>query len=394
MLEGFENWNSLSIAILNLLNTKEVAFMGGNRTLLIVLLVVIVIGGIGGGAFLFLQQKGEETPIVEETPPIEFTEIVVALQNIPRGMRISYQDKAIELQSWPNEHLPVAYYTDPAEIDDKFARMDIPRGMPVFPNMVSQPGGMLASEGSAAALFSPTDRVAYALPMDVQGGVAWAIRPGDHVDVIAALQLVSVDDEFQTTLPNNFIGLPEGPEDTSGTLSGIYGRFETLPNGQPAMVYPSGQMIPSLVVQLTVQDAIVWHLGIWEDAEQKAAAAAAAAAATEDDGAGGLLGGAETVATPPPQLVEFGDIEPVTLLVKREDVLVLKYLQEMGADLDLVLRPAGYNEAVLQTQPVWLRYIVDKYQLPNTAPDLPVAPKEIRTPLALESIEQTPEGQE
>jgi len=370
--------------------------MGGNRTFFIVLLVVVVIAGIGGGAFwYFQQQKVTPTPMAETPPPVEYTDIVVAIQNIPRGMKISVEDDAMEVQPWPNDYLPIAYYIDSAEVEGKFARMDIPRGMPIFPNMVSQPGGMLTANGSAAALFSPADRVAYAIPMDVQGGVAWAIRPGDHVDVVAALQLISVDGEFQSTLPNNFIGLPTGEENSETTLSGIYGRFETLPNGQPAMVYPAGPMIPSMIVQLTVQDAIVWHLGVWKDVEQKAAKAEAeAAAATEDEG-GGLLSGGEEEAPPTslPQLIEYGDVEPVTLLVKREDVLVLKYLQEMGADLDLVLRPAGYTAPALQTQPVWLRYIVDKYHLPDTPPDLPVAPKAIRTPLVLESLE-TPEPQQ
>ncbi|NBD34897.1 MAG: hypothetical protein GVY30_02735 [Chloroflexi bacterium] len=83
----------------------------------------------------------------------------------------------------------------------------------------------------------------------------------------------------------------------------------------------------------------------------------------------------------------------MTLLVTRKDVLVLKYLMEMGADLDLVLRPAGYTSTVVQTQPVWLRYVIEEYQLPSTMPDLPVAPKEVRQPLELPvQPAATPEG--
>ncbi len=369
--------------------------MGGNRTLIIVVLVLIVLAGLGGGGYWYMQNMRATPEPVEETPiPVEYTEIVIAIQNIPRGMQIKVEDFAIELQKWPNDYLPIEYYTDLAEIDGKYARMDIPRGLPVQPNMVGQPGGMLSAAGSAAALFGPEDRVAYAIPMDVQGGVAWAIRPGDHVDVVAALQLMSVDSEFQTQLPNQFFALPQNEGDTA--LSGVYGRFETLPNGQPALIYPSSPMIPSLVVQMTVQDAVVWHLGVWEDAEQKAAAEAqeTAAAAEAEAAEGGLLGaGEEAAPTPPPTLVEYSDVEPVTLLVKREDVLVLKYLLEMGADLDLVLRPANFTSTVLQTQPVWLRYIIDKYQLPDTQSDLPVAPVPLRTPLILEPI-NTPEVEE
>jgi len=71
----------------------------------------------------------------------------------------------------------------------------------------------------------------------------------------------------------------------------------------------------------------------------------------------------------------------VTLLVTREDALVLKYLYEMGADLDLALRPAGVTGTVLQTQPIWFRYILDRYQLPGEMPDDPVGPAPLHPPL-------------
>jgi hypothetical protein len=85
------------------------------------------------------------------------------------------------------------------------------------------------------------------------------------------------------------------------------------------------------------------------------------------------------------------DIEPVTLLVSPQDSLVLKYLMEMGADLDLVLRSAADNADLVITEPVWLRYIMDKYQLPDQQSDLPVAATPVRTPLALPTVVVTPE---
>jgi hypothetical protein len=78
---------------------------------------------------------------------------------------------------------------------------------------------------------------------------------------------------------------------------------------------------------------------------------------------------------------EEREVELVTLLVTREDALVLKYLYEVGADLDLALRPAGVTGTVLQTQPIWFRYILDRYQLPDTMPDDSVAPLPVRAPL-------------
>jgi len=260
--------------------------------------------------------------------------------------------------------------------------MDIPLGMPVMPSMIGQPGGMLSVGGSAAALFSPNERVAYAIPMDTQGAVAWALKPGDHVDVMAALDMVAVSSESVTEGIKQFTYLdePDLPTQTS-----VFGRFEQLPNGRWAAIYPvdaATTLLPTMFVQMTVQDAIVWHVGIWQD--EPAAGAAVTSSTAPAGETTGLLGNAPLeVATPAPVLPSYRDIEPVTLLVTREDALVLKYLIEMGADLDLVLRPVGFTETVLQTQPVWFRYILDKYQLPADIPDEPVAPAAIRAPLEL-----------
>lgn len=363
--------------------------MGGSRTLIIVILVLVIIGAIGFGGYIFMKGQKEPEVTPELTAEVLYTDVVVAIQEIPRGMQISVEDNAIALQPWPNEYLPIEYISDLTEIEGKYARMNIPRGSPIFPSMITKPGGMaMTADGSAASFFSPADRVAYALPMDMQGGVAWAIKPGDHVDVIAALKMTSVDMEFQSPGLNNFLTLPDVNNEKSVSFSGVYGRFETLPNGELAVIYPAGGGVDNLVVQLTVQDAIIWHVGVWEDIDQQQAAAAVATAE-----AGAPLVGGTPEPTPVPQIFQARDNEPVTLLIKREDVLVLKYLYEMGADLDLVLRPANYTDLVLQPQPVWLRYIVDKYQLPDAPPDLPVAPLSIRAPIVV-TVEPPPTPQQ
>jgi len=362
------------------------------------LLILVVVAA--GGFYLYLQSQSapEEVEWIDETPtpePIVYTDIVIAVQNINRGMQIRVEDNAIALQRWPQDALPPEYYTSLEDIDGKFARMDIPRGMPVLPNMLGAPGGMLAASGSAAALFEPADRVAYAIPMDTQGAVAWALRPGDRVDVIAALSITAMDPQLAATSIKQFTTLSDDPEVPS--QSGTYGYFEVLPTGQYAGI--TGiitSTFTSLIVQLTVQDAIVWHIGLWRDVEASAVPTVAPSPLDESEPTGGgLLGGGAApapapAAAPVEALVQYRDVEPVTLLVTREDALVLKYLLEMGADLDLVLRPAGFTGTVIQTQPVWFRYILDKYQLPDTMPADVVAPAPVRVPLQLPPI-VTPE---
>jgi hypothetical protein len=145
------------------------------------------------------------------------------------------------------------------------------------------------------------------------------------------------------------------------------------------------------MVQMTVQDAIVWHVGIWED---EAGQVEPVPDAGDDAGAAPLGGGGgQQPAATPVAVRQSREIEPVTLLVTREDALILKYLYEIGADMDLVLRPAGVTGTVLQTQPVLFRYVLDKYQLPSTMPDEPVGPTPLQPPLEV-LPEATPEVSE
>ena len=131
--------------------------MRGNRGLVIFALVLIVLAALAGAAYLYLQRSGnasnEPADVTPEVVPVETVDIVVAIQNVSRGMQISVEDNAIALQAWPSENLPYEYYTSIEEVDGKFARMEIPRGMPVLPDMVGRPGGMLSVSGSAAALI-------------------------------------------------------------------------------------------------------------------------------------------------------------------------------------------------------------------------------------------------
>ncbi len=373
--------------------------MRGNKTLVFIalFLILVVVGG-----YFWWQSRGPVEEAVESTPteePILTVEIVVAAQRIDRGKLILAEDNAVIMLEWPEDMLPLVYFDSLEQVDGKFARMEIPRGAPVVPDMLGQPGGMLAVSGSSAALFE-TGRVGYAIPMDTQGAVGWAPLPGDHVDVLAAIKLIPVDTEFQSPLPNLFQSLPRPEEVQSETgveaIQGIYGRFENLPNGQAAVIYPADAgILPNLVVQMTVQDAIVWHIGAWQEENEEETQVTGVTSEVTEEEDGSVMGealGAQATPPPPLAIVEPIRIDLITLLVTRQDAVVLKYLLEMGADLDLVLRPAG-DTAPAITEPVWLRYVLDKYQIPDTMPDLPIAPTPVRemlelTPLATPTVEE------
>lgn len=349
--------------------------MRGSRVLLLVLALLILIGATVVILFLMRPPAEEAIPEAEDAPARaqEYIDIVVSAQNpVPRGWRFQTNDGAATLQQWPVELLPPAGYVSSLDqLVGMYTSVDIPQGAPILLNMLSD---------MPIAQF-PAGRVAYTVLMDVQGGVAWWLKPGDHVDVLAAISLTGVDEEYQSPLPNQFLMLPTGQEEEMMQfLTGTYGRFETLPNNQPAIIFPSAAPIPNVVVQLIVQDAIVWHVGVWSS-ETEATPAPAAPEPQEAP-----LGGFGAQPPPAPQAVPLQvrrDVEPVTLVVTHQDALVLKYLQQIGADLDLAIRPAG-DDSVALTQPVWLRYVLDRYQLPTTTSDLPVAPLPLREPLQLE----------
>ncbi len=355
--------------------------MRGRRTFIIILVVLINLAFVGYLLLNNMRKSAQETELLvpETATPLPYVGIIVSAQDpIPRGWRFTSGDGAASVKQWPIDELPSAgYFSSLEQLDNMYAVEDIPMGRPVLRSMLSE---------KPIAAF-PEGRVGYGVPMDVQGGIGWHIQEGDHVDVLAAVRLVNTDTEFQSRMPNLFQTIPEPRaegEPLALSLSGVYGRFETLPNGMSAMILPNGDPFPQVVVQMTVQDAIVWRVGA-QYAMNTEVPAAAATPVTSEDGAGILQPqqqpqpAAAVVSSEP---MYRSDIELVTLLVTPQDALILKYLYEIGADLDLVLRaPNDTNYWI--TGAVWSRYILDRYQIPQSPSDLPVAPTNLRVPLEL-----------
>ena len=361
--------------------------MRGRRALIIALVVIIDLAFVG---YLVLRNLGsspqETEPLVPETAtPLPYVGIVVSAQDpIPRGWRFVAGDGATSVKQWPIDELPSAgYFSSLEQLNNMYAVEDIPMGRPILRSMLSE---------TPIASF-PQGRVGYGLAMDVQGGLGWHIQEGDHVDVLAAVRLVNTDIEFQSRLPNLFQTIPEPRAEgdpVAMSLSGIYGRFETLPNGTAAMILPNGEPFAQVVVQMTVQDAIVWRIGTkYTIAQQPTSPDVVQSQQTTEPSEGVLQPMPPAPVDDASAPMYRGDVELVTLLVTPQDALILKYLYEIGADLDLVLRaPNDTNPWI--TGAVWSRYILDRYQIPQTPADLPVAITDLREPLELLPV-PTPE---
>lgn len=335
-----------------------------NRRLVLIGLIVLVLGV--AAALLLPNILGGDGQPDDETPtptPVNMVQVVISAQELRRGQEIT-QD-AVILQEWPIDSVPLGAFTALENTYSKIARQDIPRGMPVTESMLTLPGvgdTTLIGAGSDASWMIPEGRVAYPIPVTRYTSVAWALKPGDHVDVLLSLSMVDMDEEFHTVLPNQVSCFSSGGgEDAQPTCpTGPMGRFEVLPNGVLVNVIPSGDQVPRLVTQLTVQDAIVLRVGDWSVAQAEEGEQAPQVAEGDQQQQQG-----EAEEGQPVQPTQ----RPVTLAVSPQDAAVLEFAWLSDARVTLLLRRAG-DETATFTEPVTLQYLLDRYsvEVPSKLP--------------------------
>ncbi|MCS7283580.1 MAG: Flp pilus assembly protein CpaB [Anaerolineae bacterium] len=335
--------------------------MGRRRTLVLVGVMVVGLALILGVLLLRSPRGGQgETPT--EVP--QSVKILIAANNLPRGMQIASEH--ILTQDWPVNLLPPVYYTDPAQVIGYFVRTDIPQGMPIMPSMLAPSAEAIGATGSLAALQVPEGQRAVAIPIDLLGAVAWAIQPGDHVDVLASWVIQDLDQEFQSTLPNQWAALQCGENQL---CQGTYGRVELLPTGQVIMVYPSQQSTQGrYVAQVTIQDAVVLGVGSYQAPVALTQAPEQPSPAAAEVGVTRPATETPAQATPVPAMVTT---QAVILVVDPQEALVLKALVELRADITLALRHPG-DKARVATDAVSQDYIIARYNY-IVPPKLPYA---------------------
>jgi len=318
-------------------------------------------------------------PDEESTPIPELTQIVVAVQDIPRGWEIT-QD-VVTLWDWPVDALPPDaiigaqtqdYNNDgvPDAIEQVIGqrmRTNAVRFEPILATMLADRID-LTGTGSDAALSIPSGRVLIAYPLpdiehDPTAAVAYALRPGDHVDLMLSLALVDLDEEFHTKLPNKtqVLEMSEATEEEGGerklTLTEFpYGRIEEGPLGLIFNVIPGeDEQRPRLVTQLTVQDAVVVRIGRYPTYEEEIRGIDPQAPPTptpvpEDTEQEG----------PPPPPPPPPKPEVIVLAVTPQEALVIKFAREINARVDFAVRAVG-DQALFQTNAVTLQYLMETY---------------------------------
>jgi pilus assembly protein CpaB len=251
------------------------------------------------------------------------------------------------LRDWPTSNVPPNVIGDESETIGRVAAVDIVQGQPLLRSMLAEMGA-----AGQAALLIPDGRVAVAFPIGMQSSVAYAIQPGDHVDVLIVASFIDMDQEFQSKLPNLISFLFPQPVDAESTLMTFgftdptdEGRFE-IPQGLPpeipgAIIYPREPQRPRRVAQLTVPAAKVLRVGPWIDLPTDQPPP------TEE--------GEAPPPPPPPDIV--------TLAVEPQDALVLLWARQSEMYMELALRAPGSEEARYAPEAVTLQYVLTRFNI-------------------------------
>lgn len=339
----------------------------------LILLSLILLFGILAAVFWMRSRSTPAKPAAaggkpapNATQQVNTISVVIAAQPIKRGTLIT-KDMLAEVKL-PADRVIVTQITNPKDAIGKRAVRDLPQGVFLTKGDVAEHLSV-SSEGSLAALQIPPGSVAISIPMTRLTGVAYALRPGDHVAIIATFPFVDVDQQFQSVLPNK-IGVVEAPGVTKErttitagiTSSDVYLGYGTQDKELevPLYVIPSEPQRPRLVTQMVIKDAAVLYVGEFPLTENKPTVQQ-----TSSSVQGKTNGAKPTPTPPPPPPPQFGGQTPtkpdiVTLVVSPQEAVTLKYLLDRQVVLTLALRAANDNTNI-STDAVTLSYILDKY---------------------------------
>jgi Flp pilus assembly protein CpaB len=319
------------------------------RTLILLAFVVIL---ALVAVYLLLNQGGPpgETPGVSTT-----TDIVIVVQPIPRGGVITAE--ALGYIAYPTDQTIQGMLTNINDAAGQRARYDLQPGIPLVQNMIVGSADELSETGSDSALLIPPGMVAFPIPVDRFSSLAYGLRAGDHVNVIASMQIVDLDQELQTRLPNDVALLSFDPNTNTLTVEIVAGG-DALPEEATALealfgggfyVVPSEVQRPRLVSHTLLQNVVILHIGNFLFTDERGNEVSLPPA------------GVDATGQPIPASAEPPDL--ITLIVTPQDAVTLNYLVYSGAELTLALRSAG-DDSIASIEAVTLQYLLNTYQIP------------------------------
>ncbi|MEM7116104.1 MAG: SAF domain-containing protein [Chloroflexota bacterium] len=358
-----------------------------SRTFILIILILLVaaLGVIlwfsnqsGNNPFASLNPNGADTtegdgetdggteaaePAPTATPSVRFEDVVIAKTKLPIGTMLTLD--LLEVERRPDTNIVFqggVHVTDPEELVGEIVKVPVSEGQEILRPMLALNPTDLPPLGSDLALYVDQGRVAIAMPITRYSGAAFAMRPGDAVDILMTLDLVELDETFRTQLPNNTAriiepNLTEGrpfllPDQLEGRLEFVEELGIVAEIAPSAVANPSAEtQIPRRVTQLTVQQAQVVWVGTWQQERPSAPAT------TETDALGQVVEAAPTP-DPVPQRTEINP-DLVILSMTAQEALSLKWALERGIDVDLALRSPGDNNQFVTTS-ISLPQLVDQ----------------------------------
>jgi Flp pilus assembly protein CpaB len=308
-------------------------------------------------------------PAPTATPVSRYIDVVVSNRTLPVGTLIRPELLRLETRPDSNIALQGGYvFTDPQELIGRIVKTEIVEGQAILAPMLAVSTTDLAAFGSDLALYVDQGEVAVAFPINRYTGAAYAMRPGDMVDILMSLPIVALDPEFNTKLPNvtervDDLALAEGrdflfPAALEGRLE-LIDQIELVGEVSGPLSTQEGSQstqVQRRATQLTIQQATVLWVGTWRDPRELAQEAAAAAAAAE------LASASSDIPVPTPTPIpERLDATPdvIILSMPAQDALALKWSLERGVDISLALRSPG-DTTVFSTVTVSLPQMVEQ----------------------------------
>ncbi len=298
----------------------------------VLIILGVILGLVAAGGVLFLMSQQAPAPPPAEVGPevgVPMTQVIVALQNIPRGEEIT--PELVGTRDWPSNNVPPDVIADEAELIGKVAKTEIFQGQPIVRSMLTE-----IIQGSELAFAIPQGKVAVAFPITRLSSVGYGIQAGDHVDVLLSARFIDRDEEKQNA------------RDSLEFRLEMMTKFANAGIESTTMEMPTFKTQARPVTQLIVRNAGVLKV------ETGALPTPTPAAEGGEGGAGGEEAGAPPPAPPPPDMI--------ILVVDPQDALVLKFARENNFILDLALRAAG-DEAPIDTEAVTLEYMIRRFNI-------------------------------
>ena len=359
-------------------------------------LAFIVILGLVA-VFLVYQRLNTVPPAPtasEITPtPVDLVNILVLTQRLGRGAFIT-EDVVKDIQI-PRSFSFEGMISDRNEVLNRRAKFDLESGIPLTRGMLVNTVEELSTTGSTASLSIPAGYVAVAVPLNRLSSVAYALQPGDHVNVMMNMMFVDMDTDFQSELPNRASGvIAPGQGTASGASSGKSGpggaqaegsssisvesqSLVAVPGGGNSLVgrvvvdsqlghqmylIPSEAQRPRLASALLFKDVMVLKVGnfpLGAETTNTSQTTEAAPAATEQP--------PTNVVNPQVTQAPVEKPDVVTLILHPQDALTMNYLmpyiQSGTVQLNFALRSAGDNTPMEDVESVTLQFLLDNYKI-------------------------------